>query len=101
MPEQRRRKAETERAQELAIAALGFIAADPQRLGRFLALTGIGPDSIRAAAREPQFLAGVLEHIGSDERLLCEFANEQQLDPQAVTRARDALAGGRWERDMP
>jgi Protein of unknown function (DUF3572) len=101
MPERRREKAETESAQELAIVALGFIAADPQRLGRFLALTGIGPDSIREAAREPQFLAGVLEHIGSDERLLCDFANEQQLDPQSVTRARDALAGGRWERDMP
>src|SRR5262249_36350748 len=49
----------------LAVAALGFIAAEPERLGRFLALSGIGPDSIRAAAREPQFLAGVLDHITS------------------------------------
>jgi len=42
-------------AEHLAIAALGFIAGEPERLGRFLAITGIGPDSIRAAAREPQF----------------------------------------------
>ena len=101
MSEQRRRKARSDGAEQLAIAALGFIAADPQRLGRFLTLSGIDPDSIRAAAREPQFLAGVLEHIGSDERLLCDFASEQQLDPQAVMRARDALAGGPWERDTP
>ena len=40
-------------AVELAIAALGFLGAEPERLGRFLALTGIAPRSIRAAAREP------------------------------------------------
>ena len=31
-------------AEELAIAALGFIAGEPEQLGRFLAMTGIGPD---------------------------------------------------------
>jgi Protein of unknown function (DUF3572) len=40
-------------AEALAVAALGFIASEPERLGRFLAMTGIGPDSLRAAAREP------------------------------------------------
>jgi Protein of unknown function (DUF3572) len=42
-------------AESLAIAALAFLAAEPGRLGRFLALTGIGPESIRAAAHQPQF----------------------------------------------
>src|SRR4029450_7460703 len=41
-------------AEALAVAALGFIAGEPERLGRFLAMTGIGPDSIRAAGREPR-----------------------------------------------
>src|SRR5262245_58106192 len=49
-------------AERLAIAALAFIAEEPERLGRFLALTGIGPESIRTAAHEPQFLLGVLDH---------------------------------------
>lgn len=88
-------------AEGLAVAALGFIAAEPERLGRFLALSGIDPDSIRAAAREPQFLAGVLDHITSDERLLLAFATENDIDPEAVMRARDVLAGPDWERDTP
>ena len=46
-------------AESLAITALAFLAAEPERLGRFLALTGIGPESIRAAAHQPQFLLAV------------------------------------------
>ena len=40
-------------AENLAIQALSFLAADPERLGRFLAITGIGPDAIRKAAVDP------------------------------------------------
>jgi Protein of unknown function (DUF3572) len=86
-------------AEGLAIAALGFIAAEPDRLGRFLALTGIGPESIRDAAREPRFLAGVLDHVAADEDLLLAFAAEREVDPEHVMLARDLLVGGRWERD--
>ena len=86
-------------AEGLAIAALGFIAAEPDRLGRFLALTGIGPESIRDAAREPRFLAGVLDHVAADEDLLLAFAAEREIDPEHVMLARDLLVGGRWERD--
>ena len=88
-------------AEALAIDALGFIAAEPERLGRFLAITGIGPDSIREAAREPHFLAGVLDHLVADERLLMDFAAEHEVDPDAVMRARDVIAGRRWERETP
>jgi len=81
-----------EAAAELAIAALTFLAGDAERLGRFLALTGIAPASLRAAAREPGFLLGVLDHVAADEDLLLAFANESGIDPQDVLRARDALA---------
>ena len=87
-------------AEQLAIAALGFIADEPERLGRFLAMTGLGPDSLRNAAREPHFLAGVLDHVAADETLLVAFAAQHEVDPDAVMRARDEL-GGLWERDMP
>ncbi len=83
-------------AEELAIAALGFIAAEPERLGRFPAVTGIDPQSIREAAREPHFLAGVLNHIAADERLLLAFAAESEIDPSDAIPARDALMGGGW-----
>ena len=64
-------------------------------------MTGIGPDSIREAAREPRFLAGVLDHVAGDEALLRAFAAENGVDPDTVMRARELLAGASWERDTP
>ena len=80
-------------AEALAIAALSFLAEDPDRLGIFLALSGIGPESLRAAAGEPHFLAGVLEHVVSNEKLLLDFATHQNIDPFDVARARMTLTG--------
>ncbi|HET7848585.1 MAG TPA: DUF3572 domain-containing protein [Pseudolabrys sp.] len=89
-----------ERAEELAIQALTFIAEDAAQLGRFLAITGIGPGQIRDAAREPHFLAGVLEYLTSDERLLTAFASHAQIDAAEVGEAHAALGGG-WEQETP
>jgi hypothetical protein len=89
-----------EAAEELAIQALSFIAGDSERLGRFLAITGIGPAQIRAAAQEPGFLIGVLDHLAGDERLLSAFAAETGVDPAQIGKALAAL-GGHWERDIP
>jgi hypothetical protein len=90
-----------EEAEALAIQALTFIAGDGERLGRFLAITGIGPTEIRSAAREPGFLGGVLEYIASDDRLVAAFAGEMGLDPVAIDKGRAALSGDHWERDVP
>ncbi len=80
-------------AESVAIQALDLPAPqDPERLDRFLALTGIGPKSLRDAAREPNFLLGVLDHLAGDERLLHEFATRLEVAPEVVTRARDLLA---------
>lgn len=88
-------------AEALAIQALTFIAGDSERLGRFLAITGIGPAEIRAASSEPGFLAGVLDYVAGDERMVTEFAAEVELDPSYIGVARAALGGGNWERELP
>jgi uncharacterized protein DUF3572 len=90
---QRDAGAQRDAATALAIAALSFIGQDPERLGRFLALSGIGPESLRAAAREPGFLLGVLDHLGGDETLLLAFSEHQGIDPEAIVKARALLAG--------
>ena len=84
----------------LAIAALAFIAEEPERMGAFLGATGLAPEAVRDAARTPGFLAGVLEHMLADESLLLAFADSQGLDPAEIARARGAF-GGTWERDLP
>lgn len=90
-----------DRAEALAIQALTFIAGDAERLGRFLAVTGIGPAEIRKAAGEPGFLAGVLEYMTSDDRLIGAFADETGINAADVDKARDTLAGTPWERELP
>jgi hypothetical protein len=84
-----------ETAEMLAIQALSYIAQEPERLSRFLAVTGLEAQSLRDAAREPNFLLGVLDHLAGDERLLTEFAAQLELTPETVTRARNALAAAR------
>jgi hypothetical protein len=88
-------------AEGLAIQALTFIAGDGERLGGFLAATGIGPAEIRAASAEPGFLAGVLGYLASDDRLIADFAAEACCDPGDVCRAYAALGGEAWEREVP
>lgn len=77
----------------LALRALGFLAAEPERLAPFLAATGLGPETLRAAANEPGFLVAVLDHLCGNESLLLEFAGNLSLNPEIVVRARESLAG--------
>jgi hypothetical protein len=84
----------------LAIQALAFIAEEADRLDGFLAVTGLERERIREAAREPSFLAGVLEHMLGDERLLIAFSQSAGIDPAEIPRASSVL-GGKWERDLP
>ena len=76
-----------ENAERIAIEALGFVAADPELLPRFLAITGIEAQAIRQAAREPGFLAGVLQFILAHEPTLLRFADESGVAPADVAKA--------------
>ena len=84
----------------MAIQALTFIAEEPERLARFLDMTGIEASQIRSAALEPRFLAGVLEHMLGDESLLIAFASSAGIDPAEVARGRTAL-GNKRDRHGP
>ena len=77
--------------EDLAIAALGFLAGEPDRLSRFLDLCGLGPHNLRAAAADPGFLAAVLDYVAGDEPLLVAFAADQGFPPERVVVARRAM----------
>jgi hypothetical protein len=78
---------------QLAVSALGFLAAEPNRLSRFLDLCGLGPHNLRASAADPRFLAAVLDYLLADEPLLIAFAADQGLEPERVVAARRAMDG--------
>jgi hypothetical protein len=96
-----RRAVTREAAESLAIQAVTFIANEPERIGRFLAITGVGPGHLRTAAREAGFLVAVLDHVLADEALIAEFSASAGIDPSDVGRARAAIGGRLWERDVP
>lgn len=83
-----------EEAQGIATEALLQLSRDPEQVGRFLAMSGIGPEVIREAAQEPGFLAGVLEFYMMDEALLLAFCENAGVRPTMMAAARYALAGG-------
>ena len=88
-------------AEIVAIQALTFVAGDPERLGLFLAESGLGPETLRTAAANPQFLASVLDFVMRDDATVKAFADASQLHPTNVAAARQALADPDWERDVP
>jgi hypothetical protein len=86
-----------ETAQELAVRAFVFLAADPSRARRFAAASGFRPENLRTAAETPDFLAGVLDYFAADESLLLTFTANCGIDPADVPRARAALSPRREE----
>ncbi len=80
-------------SQEIAITALTFLASDGERLEKFLSLTGLGPDNLRAAAADTGFLASVIGYLAADEPLLLAFASDAGLKPDDVVRAFHNLGG--------
>ena len=74
--------------------ALGFLAGDPERLERFLGLTGWTPLSLKQPAATQALLASALEHLAGDESLLLTFAANAGLDPARVVEAAHRLASG-------
>jgi hypothetical protein len=88
-------------AEIVAVQALSFIAGDPERLGLFLAESGIGPETLRTAAADPHFLASVLDFVLRDDATVKAFASASQLDPTTIAAAHQALTDSHWERDVP
>ena len=88
-----RQSVSPEFGRSLAASALAFVAADPERLNRFLSLTGLGPHNLRDAAADPAFHGSVLEYMLADEELLLRFAAHSDLKPETVALAHHALGG--------
>ncbi len=74
-------------AEAIGLQALGFLAADDNRIAKFLGLTGIDPSELVAQAKSPNMLLAILEHLGQDESLLLMFASENGLAPELIGEA--------------
>ncbi len=82
-----------EAAEVLALQALGWTLSEEDRAERFLALTGIGPDTLRANLGDRFVLAAVLDFLAGHEPDLVEAADALGVRPEAVMAARQHLQG--------
>lgn len=83
-----------EQAQAMALQALGFLLADAELLGGFMAQAGLSPDDLRQRAADPDLLAAVLDFLLADDGLVIGFAASLNIRPETVLAARQALPGG-------
>jgi len=87
-------------AETTAVAALGWLAGEPELLSRFLALTGVAPSDVRHAVNDPGFLAGVIDFLMGHEPTLLAFSAATDVKPETVVRAHTILSGSYGDGDF-
>ena len=80
------RPAETKRDDALALQALGWVLADEKRATRFLQLTGLDPDGLRAIAGTPALDDAVLGFLEAHQPDLVACAEALEVTPQRLAR---------------
>lgn len=78
----------------LGLLALRTTLADPRRAQRFLDMTGIGTDELRARALDPALLAALIGFLEAHEPDLVAVAGEIGVEPAVLSNARRDLNDG-------
>ena len=73
-----------ETAETIAAQGLAFVTADPTRLQRFLALTGITPAELKRRIGTREVLVAALNFLAQDESALLTFAASQHVAPESI-----------------
>jgi hypothetical protein len=86
-----------ERAETIALNALGWLAANEELLPVFLGSTGAGVEDLRDRVEDPAFLAGVLGFVTMNDDWVIAFCDHVGIGYDQPLRARYALPGARQE----
>jgi hypothetical protein len=81
-----------EKAEILALEALGWLAGEDDGLPRFLAQSGIDSDALRTGAGSPEMGVAVLEFLLGHEELLLRFCESRTLDTKIIHAGLRALS---------
>jgi hypothetical protein len=75
----------------LALGALVFVLGDEARTDRFLALTGLTGDALRAGVNDPVIMGAVLEFLANHEADLVAAAAALDIPPETLAAAWEKL----------
>jgi hypothetical protein len=77
----------------LALSALAATLSDERRARRFLDLTGIETDELRARAGDPSLLSALIVFLEAHEPDLLAVSDAIGVEPAAIAAARRSLDG--------
>ena len=72
---------------QLADMCLQHLAQNPEQLAEFMVQSGIQPAELRGLIGTHDFAHGLLDYVVGNEPLLLAIAGENDLRPEAITRA--------------
>ena len=81
-------------AELLAIEALTWLVGNEELLPIFLGSSGASEADLRTGAKDPDFLASVLDFLMMDDTWITEFCQTAEYAPDFPMRARASLPGG-------
>mgnify|MGYP002621827028 CR=1 FL=1 len=81
-------------AELLAIEALSWLVGNEELLPIFLGATGASEADLRQRAKDPEFLASVLDFLLMDDAWIAGFCQSADYAYEFPMRARAALPGG-------
>lgn len=78
---------------DIALNFMTYLASNADHMGAFCNQSGMAATDIKDNLTSPAFQAFLLDYALQDESLLLAFAEEMNIRPQDVTRARRNLPG--------
>lgn len=81
----------------VALLALSWILQDQPLADRFMALTGLSPDSLRDELGERETMAAVLDFLSGNDGDLIAAADALGLAPEKIAAAAQELTGRRYD----
>lgn len=81
-------------AEAIALQALAWLATNEELLPVFLGATGASINDLSVGARQPAFLASVLDFLTMDDAWVIAFCDQCGLTYETPMQARMALPGG-------
>jgi len=82
------------RAEEVALLALAWLVANDDLLPTFQGASGVSAEDMRAGARDPVFLASVLDFLMMDDAWVIAICDHLGVPYDTLFQTRQQLPGG-------
>jgi hypothetical protein len=83
-----------DRAEEIALLALGWLAGNDDLMPVFLGASGASSEDLRNGANDPAYLGSVLDFILMDDAWVVACCDALSLPYETLMQARQKLPGG-------